>query len=53
MYSGTPVVSSEERPKYDIFLRDMRSGKVTAVAADTLSEQAPVFVTVPAKKRPH
>ncbi|MBK6754088.1 MAG: PD40 domain-containing protein [Flavobacteriales bacterium] len=44
VYSGTPVITGEERPRYDIFLMDMVSGKVTALAADTLSEQAPVFV---------
>ncbi|HMQ76654.1 MAG TPA: hypothetical protein PKE21_11810 [Flavobacteriales bacterium] len=47
VYSGTPLVSEEERPVYDIFLMDMRTKKVKPLATDTLSEQAPVFVRVP------
>ena len=44
VYSGTPLVSAEERPVYDIFLMDMRTKEVKPLATDTLSEQAPVFV---------
>lgn len=44
VYSGTPLVSEEERPVYDIFLMDMRTKVVKPLATDTLSEQAPVFV---------
>lgn len=44
VYSGTPVVSDEERPVYDIFLMDMRTKQVKQLTTDTLAEQAPVFV---------
>lgn len=44
VYSGTPVVGDEGRPNYDIFLKDARTKKVMQLSADSLSEQAPVFV---------
>ncbi|MBK9147717.1 MAG: PD40 domain-containing protein [Flavobacteriales bacterium] len=44
VYSGTPLVSDEERPVYDIFLMDMRTMQARQLTTDTLSEQAPVFV---------
>lgn len=44
VYGGTPVVSEEERPVYDIFLMDMRTKEAKQLTTDTLSEQAPVFV---------
>ena len=46
MYSGTPLVSAQERPVYDIFLQDMRTKQAKQLTTDTLSEQAPVFVLV-------
>ncbi len=50
VYGGTPVVSEEERPVYDIFLMDMRTKEVKQLTTDTLSEQAPVFVRAPSSK---
>ena len=44
VYSGTPLVNEGERPAYDIFLMDMRTKQVDRLTADTLAEQAPVFV---------
>ena len=44
VYSGTPLVSAEERPVYDIFLMDLRTGEAKRLTTDTLTEQAPVFV---------
>lgn len=46
VYGGTPVVSEDERPAYDIFLMDMRTRQVKQLTTDTLTEQAPVFVRV-------
>lgn len=43
---GTPVVSEEERPVYDIFLMDMRTEQPKPLTMDTLPEHAPVFVRV-------
>lgn len=47
VYSGTPLVSAEDRPVFDIFLMDMRSKEVKRLTADTSTEQAPVFVRAP------
>ncbi|MBK8227674.1 MAG: hypothetical protein IPK70_10925 [Flavobacteriales bacterium] len=44
VHSGTPLVSDEERPIYDIYLMDMRTKQAKQLTTDTLSEQAPVFV---------
>lgn len=47
VYGGTPMVSDNDRPKYDIFMMDMRTRKVDQLTTDTLSEQAPLFVLAP------
>lgn len=47
VYGGNALVDGNERPQYDIHLMDMRTGNVTALATDTLTEQAPVFVLGP------
>ncbi|MBL7939269.1 MAG: PD40 domain-containing protein [Flavobacteriales bacterium] len=44
VFGGTPVVSDQERPVYDIFLMDMRTKEAKRLTTDTLTEQAPVFV---------
>ncbi len=49
VYSGTPVVSDEERPVFDIFLMDLRTKQAKQLTTDTLTEQAPVFVRAPAR----
>lgn len=44
VYGGTPLVSQEERPVFDIYLMDMRTKQAKQITTDTLTEQAPVFV---------
>ncbi|MBK9176146.1 MAG: PD40 domain-containing protein [Flavobacteriales bacterium] len=50
VYSGTPLVSEEERPAFDIFLMDLRTKQAKRLTTDTLTEQAPVFVRVVAHR---
>lgn len=50
VYGGTPVVTGDERPVYDIYLMDMRTKQAKQLTTDTLTEQAPVFAVAPSQR---